>query len=836
MKHQRSALIPIALGIIGILMAGSLQGAAAVTEDQLAFFEKHIRPALVKHCYECHSQESGKTKGGLLVDTREGLLQGGDSGPAVNVESPRDSLLLRALSHRDPDYSMPPKQKMPAEVIRQFETWFAMGAPDPRVREKFVVESYVDIEAGKAHWAFQKPKSRSKWGIDTYVAEKLYIAHMSPAAMADAPTLLRRLNFDLIGLPPTSEEAMAFVEAWEDDSEAAIESKVDELLGRVQFGERWGRHWLDVARYAESSGKDANFTFPQAWRYRDYVIDSFNADKPYDAFIREQIAGDLMPAKTKDERQELMIATGFLAIGTKGLNERNPRVFKMDLVDEQIDTMSQAILGMTVACARCHDHKFDPIPTTDYYALAGIFLSTDTLYGTVSGLQNRRPSELLILPNVDKRQQKRSYSPREIEDMRDRIGEIQRSMRSKRFEARRNGKQVKQREMLAGRNQVARIEGILGSLNSDGAPLTVAMGVQDLANAVNANVLVRGDVEKPAQEVERGFLQVLENSAVGKIGSGSSGRLELAEWLTSRENPLTARVMANRIWMHLLGNPLMGSPNNWGLRGQKPTHPELLDYLAIRFMENDWSMKSLIREIALSKTYRRSSSFDARNYEKDPDNKFLWRCNSRPMDAEVLRDSMLAISGKMNYERPLGSEIASVGDARFGRQVTKESIGRGNVHRSVYLAVPRNGLPAAMDLFDAADPNMSSAKRDTTIVPSQALYLMNNEFVVEQAAAMAQSLFRQFDDTDQRVQAAFLKAYGRVATPGEISATEEFFRDYTPTTIRSSSANDFRRPFGRRRGRGRFSQPSSQSIPMEQQSLAMFCQGLMASAEFRILD
>ncbi|MGY8770566.1 MAG: PSD1 and planctomycete cytochrome C domain-containing protein [Pirellulales bacterium] len=840
----------LTLGIASGILTSTAWAQTTLPKDQEAFFEKNIRPALVKYCYECHSEENGKTRGGLLVDTRDGLLQGGDSGPSIDGKIASDSVLYDAITWGD--YKMPPKNKMPNEVISHFKTWIEMGSPDPRVREKLVVESVVDIEAGKKHWAFQKPHSSSDVSIDSLVLAKQSEANISAVEQADALTLLRRMNYDLLGLPPTATEARAFFAAWKNDEEAAIEAKLDELMARSQFGERWGRHWLDVARYAESSGKDANFTFPHAWRYRDYVFDAFNDDKPYDQFIQEQIAGDLLPAKTDEKWQENLIATGFLAMGTKGLNERNPRLFRMDMVDEQIDTMSQSILGLTVSCARCHDHKFDPIPTVDYYALAGIFMSTQTYYGTQSGLQNQRPSDLILLPIEDKESLTREYSNAEIQQMRDQVASMQSELRSLRIASQNGGKQVEQRQLIAMRNRVGQLEGTLSSLDSGGVPKTFAMGVQDAPQTVNAHVLVRGDVEKPAQEVERGFLQVLEDVGTAEFSSRKSGRRELAQWLTSKENPLTARVMVNRIWQHLLGDPVMGSPNNWGTTGQQPNNPELLDHLAVRFMENDWSMKSMIKEIMLSDTYQRSSEFQKDNYETDPANKLLWRTNSRQLDAEALRDSMLMLGGNLNLDRPLGSDVAEIGNKRVERQVTQTSFGSSDTYRSVYLPVMRDALPEALDLFDFADPNATNPQRDVTNVPTQALYMMNSKFVYEQATDMAKNLEEHFDKTADQVKWAFIQAYGRPATDSEIRTGSSFIKKYMAQTKSSASTatkptatnnprfqprgGQFQRGGQRGGFQGRFPESTQPKLSPELQALTVLCQGLMASAEFRILN
>ena len=834
------------------LLMACLASSAAIAQqnlpqDQLQFFEKNIRPVLVKYCYECHSIDSGKTRGGLLVDTREGLLLGGDSGPAIVAKNLEESVLWSAINWED--YEMPPEEKMPAEVIANFKTWIEMGAPDPRLREKLIVESKVDIEAGKQHWSFQKPSRPKHDNIDAFVAEKLRTAGVKSTSLADPLTLLRRLNFDLVGLPPTPEEARAFYPAWKKDPQAAIAKKVDELLNRPQFGERWGRYWLDVARYAESSGKDANFTFPHAWRYRDYVIDAFNADKPYDEFVQEQLAGDLLPSKTDEQWQERLIATGFLALGAKGLNERNPRQFRMDLVDEQIDTMSQAFLGITVACARCHDHKFDPIPQIDYYALAGIFLSTETYYGTVFGLQNHRSSDLLLLPVLDKKHQTQTYTPKQVADMKRALDDTYAEIRSKRIEAQRNNQDTIQREMVALRNRIGRLEGLLSTLGEDGIPKTYGMGVQDAKEVVNASVLVRGDVEKPAQKVDRGFLQVLADAGKADLRRDKSGRRELAQWITSANNPLTARVMVNRIWMHLLGDAIVRSPNNWGVTGQRPTHPELLDYLALRFVENGWSIKSMIREIVLSKTYQRGSQFIEKSFEADPDNNLLWRVNPRPLDAEALRDAMLAIGGNLQRERPYGSAVARVGDKRVNREIEQGNLTLDGDYRSVYLPILRSDLPEFLELFDFADPSATSPERAATNTPSQALYLLNNPFVLQQAEGMAKRLIKTHSSTTQRVWWAFVTAYGRSPTKAELQSAAAFFQRFRPTSTapRNQQARPLRRPGGMRPGGMRPGPGGGRRVPKapaivlapltpEEQTMAAFCQSLLISAEFRVLN
>ncbi len=877
------------IAVIAIL-GGSIAGASAasgtktLTATEETFFESHIRPALVQYCYDCHSEETGKTRGGLLVDTKDGMVTGGDNGNVQAGATYRDSLFWQAITWGE--LEMPPKQKMPADVIQKFEQWLRMGAPDPRLREKVIVDSGVDIEEGRKHWSFKPPVSDPNVDIDSLVLTQLKKESLTPVGQAEPSVLLRRVNYDLIGLPPSPEEVSAFTAAWKLDSEKALENKVDELLNRSQFGERWGRHWLDVARYGESTGKDVNVTYPHAWRYRDYVYDSFNADKPYDQFITEQIAGDLLKIKTDAEWQKNLIATSFLALGTKSLNQRNPRQHLMDVVDEQIDTMSQAVLGLTVSCARCHDHKYDPIPTTDYYALAGIFMSTKTYYGTTPSAQNRRSTTLLELPIVDPMVARKRLSDSDIAQMKGQLQQLTSTRRSLR-----GSDGANQNQMAAIRRRISDIESKLAQVDGNGVPATVTMGVQDSPNIMNAAVLVRGNVEKPAQIVPRGFLQVLPIENAPKISTKKSGRLELAEWLTSKQNPLTARVMANRVWLYLFGEGLVSSPNNWGTTGQSPSHPKLLDHLAVQFMDGDWSVKQLIKHIVLSKTYQRSSDYSHANYEKDPENKMLWRMTPRRLDAEAIRDSILAVGGGLDLRRPYASQVSETGDNRIGRGFNQDRLVASVRYRSAYLPILRDDLPEALGLFDFADTSVSKPKREETNVPAQALYLMNDQLILLESIAMAKAITKETSDLKQQIQAAFLKAYGRLPDQADIDAAKNFFSNFKPANQvaaqtsnsrnnlsrgaqRSGRPNGMRpggtnggrpggmrpggtnggRPGGMRPGgmaggrqggmgggRGGLDIPNNSPAPIptmsaREQSLAIFCQALLASAEFRILN
>ncbi|WP_047817334.1 PSD1 and planctomycete cytochrome C domain-containing protein [Rhodopirellula islandica] len=813
-------VIPLLVTSLSVLSTFESQGqeTAGISPEQLEFFENRIRPVLVRECYECHSAESGKTRGGLRLDTRDGLMLGGESGPSVVPGHPEDSPFWDAVTYNG--WEMPPRGRLPDDVLADFKRWIEMGLRDPRVRESITVESKVDLESGREHWAFQKPREQelpevqhTQWpksDVDVHVLAKLEGKGLQPALDADAATLLRRLSFDLTGLPPTPDEVQSFLRATARDRDAAIESKVDELLDSPRFGERWGRHWMDVARYAESCGNSTNNTYPHAWRYRDYVIDSFNADTPYDRFIAEQVAGDLLPVKTDEQWQRNLIATGFLAIGTKNLVERNPRQVQADIVDEQIDTVTKAFLGLTVACARCHDHKLDPIPTTDYYAMAGIFQSTDTYYGTAEGITNRNASDLLQLPIADDVAAGRVYSTDEIEDLNERM----RDLRSQMAEAVRDRENPSQQQtVIRLRAQVALIQGVLSEIDDDGTPRTLAMGVQESDSCQDAAVLVRGEVETPAQRVPRGFVQVLPHSADFSIPADSSGRIELVQWMTSTENPLTARVMVNRIWLHLFGEGLVSTPNNWGMTGQAPSHPELLDHLAIEFAR-DWSVKSMIRTLVLSRTYQMSSRMNETNYEVDPDNRLLWRASPRQLDAESMRDAVLAIGGGLNLERPVGSPIARYGNNRIGRTLDASLLDGLNDRRSVYLPIVRDAVPRSLALFDFADPSLSNAKRDVSNVPTQALYLMNDEFVLQNAEGLGRRLLKEHKNVRDSVSAAFLATYGRPATDSEIRSCVNFFQEFMGPA--RSKSNRF--------------------VQTQQLAMTAFCQALIASAEFRCLN
>ncbi len=736
---------------------------------------------LVRECYSCHATTAPKVRGGLTLDTREGLRKGGDSGPAIIPGDVKKSLLLQALRQEREELKMPPKKKLPDEVLADFEKWVAMGAPDPRDVPAKAAKYEIDLEKGRTFWAFQPPKKiappaikDAAWpagDIDRFLLAALEAKGLRPVADADPQTLLRRLSFDLIGLPPSPEEIDTFVTEYVVHPQAALEAAVDRLLASSQFGERWGRHWLDVARYAESSGRSANFAYPHAWRYRDYVIAAFNADKPYDQFIREQLAGDLLPARDDVQKSELLTATGFLAVGPKTHNERMPRQFQMDLADEQIDATFQAFQALTVACARCHDHKFDPIPQKDYYALAGIFLSTQTCYGTIRVVQNNHPSPLLSLPKdggatvarEPLAPERRASLEKQIKDLREQLTKL-------------SGANALQMGLRL-RTQSALLQSQLDQYEADGSPKLLAMGVRDKPYGADSRLFVRGELDQPGEYVKRGFPQVLTTKQPKLMRA--SGRRELAEWIASTDNPLTARVMANRVWLHLMGRGLVATPDNFGAAGQTPSHPALLDYLAVSFTENGWSVKKLIRMIVLSRAYRLSSQFDQKNHDSDPDNVLVWRMPKRRLEAEALRDTMLLLAGRLELTPPKGSPVERLGEGNVGfRFRAGGDVALTDAHRSVYLPILRDQVPEALTLFDFPDPSLILGERPTTTIPAQSLYLMNNPFVIRQADALAGRLLAgEGSDTD-RLTRAYQLCYSRLPSATELHNAQKFLADY----------------------------------------------------------
>jgi hypothetical protein len=775
--------------------------AAAADQAGIDFFERKIRPVLVEHCYGCHSETAKKLRGGLLLDSRDGLRKGGDSGPAIEPGRPDRSLLIKAVRYTDEHLRMPPKGKLPDTLLADLEAWVKRGAPDPReaATSGKGKPSGFDPETGRRHWAFQ-PLRKSPvptvkdvaWpgsDIDRFLLARLEAKGLRPARKADRHTLLRRVTFDLTGLPPTSEEIAAFVA---DRSPQAFERVVDRLLASPGFGDHWGRHWLDLAQYADTVSVDRLFPDKNAWRYRDYVIRVFNEDRPFNQFIREQIAGDLLPAKNDRECAENIVATAFLTHGPIQTINQFKEQLRWDIVDNQVGKVGQVFLGLTVACARCHDHKFDPIPQKDYYALAGIFQNLRLLKGFLG--DSKVFSEWVRVPLPESREERvrrdrataeharvRADFERQLQQERDHLQQLE----AKEKKAAAGEKPALEKQLNAVRLKVAQLDDRLMDHVKGTVPEPPSLfAAHELSPPTNARVTVRGNAYQLGPEVPRGFLRVATAGRAPAIPPQTSGRLQLAEWLTDPKNPLTARVAVNRLWHHIFGAGLVRSVDNFGRRGDRPTHPELLDYLALRFMDEGWSVKRMVRALVLSRAYRMASDHNATAFALDPDNKHLWRMSRRRLEAEAIRDAVLQVSGQLDRGRggpslpPAGWLPGAVNNYVMIKGEPSPPASIAN-RRTVYLPVFRRPPPWAdgLMLFDAPTPSVITGARSETTVPTQSLYLLNAPFLIEQGGKAAGRLLARKDLSDAgRVEACYLEALGRPARAEEVERALGFIQ------------------------------------------------------------
>ena len=902
-------------------MSGFASDAAPADDAKLAFFESKIRPVLVEHCYGCHSAKAKNIRGELLLDTRAASRKGGESGPAVVPGNVDESLLLSALRHED--FEMPPDKKLPDEIIANFEIWIEQGAIDPRDGEVRSTKRVINIEEGRKFWSFQplarptvpevQDESWPRSDIDRFILKRIEAAKIQPVADADRRTLIRRVYFDLIGLPPTPEQIDAFLK---DESAEAFEHVVDELLRSPRFGERWGRHWLDVVRFAESSGGGRTLLFPEAWRYRDYVIEAFNNDLPYDRFVKQQIAGDLMEASDWQERRRQIVATAFLVLGPTNYELQDKDVLEMDIIDEQLDTMGKAFLGMTIGCARCHDHKFDPIPHHDYYALAGILKSTKSvihsnvskwnetslpmsaeeeaklkvaeaqiasLQKTMKPLQTElkklggdaggggKPLDAAQLVGVvvDDTQAEKSgtwsksvsvpgfvgqgylYSgadkssvtftpklprramyevritftpssnrapnahvrilheggdsmvivnqtkPGSIAPSVETLGKFEFDPQNKPRviisnegvstgtvvadavmfvdEAAKPATAPKQAPDIAKKRadlakQIKDVERQIKELQEKNPKRPIAMAVTELEEPGDIPIAIRGIVHNKGEIVPRGMLQVTVRGEMPHIKEKQSGRLELADWIASSDNPLTARIMANRVWYWLSGRGLVRSVDNFGATGQEPSHPELLDHLATSFIDDGWSVKKLIRRVVLSRTYRLGSGQQAA--ASDPDNRLLSRRTPRRLDAESIRDTLLLVGGNLDMTAG-GVNMKPGTKSEYGYEFT-------STRRSVYVPVFRNLLPEIFATFDFADPNIQVGSRTSSTTSPQALLMMNHPLVMQQSEAAAKQLLAVKDlASADRIHRAYNQVLGRLPTDREAQLASRFIGDST---------------------------------------------------------
>jgi hypothetical protein len=899
---------------------------AAATPDDLEFFEKRVRPVLVENCFECHGGGEKATKGGLRLDVRDGWATGGDSGPAVVPGKPDESLLIQAVRYDDTALQMPPAGKLPKSVIDDLTDWVARGAADPRTGSADATTTRTTARAAD-HWCYQPlvdrhPPQVSENGwplddIDRFLLAKMEEKGLRPAADTSPEALVRRLYFDLIGLPPSPEDIDAFLA---DGSADAYERLVDRLLASPEYGERWGRHWLDVVRFGESMTL-RGLVFQEAWRYRDYVIDAFNRDRPYDQFLREQIAGDLLPAESIDERQRNLIATSFLAFGNVNLEEQDKSQLRMDVVDEQLDTIGKAFLAQTLGCARCHDHKFDPIPTRDYYALAGILRSTKTLehanvsnwierplplaheqeetitrhetaiaalekqIKTLSGArlgvvaakelpgivvddrdakrvgewrlsqfngayigdgylhdldQDKGQKTLTFLPQLPEAglyEVRLAYTPADNRATNapvtvfsadgEKLVRINQRMAPPldgrfvalgqfHFELNGQGFVIVANEATDGHviadavqflhvdadaaspplsggssaiagsqpDQSAELKWLqreLKQLKASGPVRPKAMTVVEEKEIGDTRVHIRGNVHNLGEAVPRGFLQAAGGGPSLPIPADESGRRQLADWLVRRDNPLTARVIVNRLWHWLFGAGLVRTTDNFGTAGEPPSHPELLDYLALRFIDDGWSMKKLVRRIVLSHAYRLSTVADASAKAADTENRLWTHATLRRLDAECLRDAMLLIAGQID-RTPGGKTFAAGVTADYGFKHEERC-------RSVYVPVFRNALADIFKAFDFADPSTVTGVRTNSTTPQQALFLMNDPFVIACSRQAAARLLAVTDDDGDRVELAYRLALGRRPTPAEAEIAQRFLHSASAGNVEPIDAS-----------------------------------------------
>ena len=803
-KSVFSAGIVVALSVLLCLHPVTVSSADQAIQDELhTFFEAKIRPVLLNSCFRCHGGE--EVNNGLRVISREALLEGGINGPTIVPGQPDASLLIEAIRYDDAAYvQMPPDEKLPNHVVADFEDWVRRGAFWP-------AESAWQAEVAEPsapHWSFvpvkpfEPPVPSTAWSnhpIDRFISAEWRAHELSPNPSADKRTLIRRVCFDLIGLPPAPEAVSAFVN---DTSPDAFGNLVENLLASPRYGERWGRHWMDVVRYADTAGDNADYPIPEIHHYRDYIIDAFNADKPYNQFIQEQLAGDILAKEGAPERfAEQVIATGFVALSRR--YGTAPYELRHLIIEDTIESMGRAFIGLTLRCARCHDHKFDPVTMEDYYALYGIFASTQYPY-TGSEIfrfgSERRMNFVPLLPPeqtqpiVDSHRKQLAQIQVEIDQLeresllakkRDELNLLVESVGKEIAALMETGKDIKaiesQNQMLTERRD--RVKGQINKKKEElkqqlarsdlPGDLPQAYAVQD-GPPVDVPIQLRGNPRESGPVAMRNTPRFLSGNRSLDIPSGQSGRLQLAEWLTDRANPLTARVMVNRIWQYHFGKGIVSTPSNFGRSGAMPTHPKLLDNLAERFVESGWSIKAMHRLILSSKTYQLASDYNAQNASKDPANAYYWRFDRRRLEAEAIRDAMMVASGMLRLNRPGGHPFPPVSTWRWTQHFPFKKKTYSSNHRSVYLMTQRLQRHPFLGLFDGPDTNTTTGKRMHSTVPQQSLFLRNHPWVQEQAEAFANRLIESSKDFAQRVNRAHQFAYGREAYTHEQQRATEY--------------------------------------------------------------
>ena len=794
----------------------------AAGDDDL-FFESKVRPVLIKRCYDCHSTEK-KTKGGLALDTRAGWQHGGDNGPAIIPGDLTKSLVIKAVRYLDKDFAMPPKSRLPADEVAILEEWVKRGAPDPRTDDAAKAakpKRSIDLEAGRKFWAFQpvanptapavKDSVWPKDPVDRFLLAKIEAKGLKPASDADRHTWIRRVSLDLTGLPATAEEVIAFAN---DNSDSAYAKVVDRLLASPAYGERWARHWLDLTGYADMIGTSNEVFAEHAWRYRDYLIQAFNQDKPFDLFIKEQLAGDLMPASSPEQRASQLVATGFLMVGDLEIVNPDKAKMETDHIDTQLIKIGGAFLGMTMGCARCHDHKFDPVGLEDYYGMAGMLRSSPSsgkmvgfgVWSTIRSvplpespaqLAERQKAEAEHAAKLTAHKAEQARLTEENNAVVAKLAALEKTAKATPVAAAPTPKPSPEQDALTKRRD--EIAALLKTKASEiqhaeffksKAPKAFAM--QDDAKPADMPIYVRGNPYAPAAVVPRGALRVASWDKFPAIPAGQSGRLQLAEWITDRRNPLTARVTVNRLWQKLFGEGLVRSVDYFGERGERPSHPELLDHLATRFMADGWSQKRFLRGLVLSHAYRLSSANHAEGLSLDPENRLFWRMNRQRLEAEAIRDSLLKVSGELATKSggpSLALEIientgalaaAGINPPSYHHRRSRPS---QEFERTVYLPVMRNG-PSSADkirsFFDFVDPASITGQRNQTVMPTQSLFLLNNDLVRKRAGALAKQLIAAHANEDARLESLWLRAWNRPITAEERTNARNFLQEITP--------------------------------------------------------
>ncbi|MGA2017655.1 MAG: PSD1 and planctomycete cytochrome C domain-containing protein [Opitutaceae bacterium] len=786
----RVAGLAMALAAAAPPIAASIAPAPAVapaaqpiSPADLQFFEARIRPILADRCYKCHSRLADKIRGGLMLDTREGMLHGGDTGPAITPGKPGDSLIVDAISYKDADLQMPPKgDRLSDQQVADISEWIRRGAPDPRsLVARGSSPAYGGV--GREHWSFLPVRKQQvpavadppwcRTPVDNFILAKLEEAGLKPNPPADRYTLIRRATFDLTGLPPTEDEVQRFLADSSPDAWARV---VDRLLGSPRYGERWGRYWLDVARYADTKGdtpQREDPRYPFAWTYRDYVIDAFNSDKPYNEFIVEQLAADRIVADQQRRGrpdgsgadQRPLAALGFLTLGNRFENSVN------DIINDRIDVTTKAFLGLTVSCARCHDHKFDPIPTADYYSLYGVFADS---------AEPREPQWLHPVPKTPELidylakmrgavQQKAAVEQELAALPRTRLPQPERAQRRRDL----------QRQLALANTAIADLE--CGPAAPPKADILV-----DVANPRDYPVLLRGEAQNKGPVVTRHFLSILSPDPKRPIPfRDGSGRMDLARAIASPSNPMTARVLVNRVWQQHFGTGFVPTPDDLGNQSAPPTDPELLDYLSSRFVEGGWSIKALQRLIMLSSVYQESSAANPQYAETDPDDRLQWRYSMRQLDFEEMHDSVLAIAGTIDLA--MGGRPVPIGSEGFATR------------RAVYAFIDRRNPAEILTQFNFPNPSVPTGKRFLTQVPQQQLFLMNSPLVIETARKLTHSQEFLTQTTDElRVATLYIALFQRPPTPAEtalclryVESNPQGTSTEAPGTAQSERASQF---------------------------------------------